>query len=111
MFKPGIWLTRLRLGLSALNSHLFKYNFIESPKCPSCHNPNESTLHYLFECPTHDIARNNLYQRLGDELEIDTQNRDALYNTILEGETIQTRNLNSLLSIVIEYLINSKGFI
>ena len=44
--KPGIWLTRLRLGLSALNSHRFKYNFIESPKCPTCHAINETTQHY-----------------------------------------------------------------
>ena len=108
--KPGIWLTRLRLGLSALNIHRFKYNFIDSPNCPYCLNTNETLKHYLFECPTHSIARNNFLQRLHSELDVDTQNRELLIKIILEDETMNPRNFTLLLSIVFEYLINSNRF-
>ena len=108
--KSGIWLTRLRLGLSALNSHRFKYNFIDSPLCPNCLNGNETLTHYFFDCPTHRIARTKLFQRLSGELGINVQDRASLLNILLEGETIMKQNLKVLLSITLEYLTNSNRF-
>ena len=108
--KQGIWLTRLRLGLSALNSHRFKYNFINSPNCPSCPNTIETIKHYLFDCQSHSLARTNFFQRLHSELDVDTQDRELLLKIILEGETMHTRNFNLLLSIIFEYLTSSNRF-
>ena len=102
--KPGIWLTRLRLGLSALNSHRFLFNFIDSPKCPSCHLYDETTLHYLFDCPTHQNARRIMYERLSDELGIETRNQELLCKTLLEGEAINIRNIKVLLNIIYDYM-------
>ena len=46
----GICLTtRLRLGLSHLRKHKFKYSF-QDPLC-SCGNDVESTKHFLLHCP------------------------------------------------------------
>ena len=109
--KPGIWLTRLRLGLSALNQHRFKYNFIDSPDCPNCPGQEESTQHYLFKCQSYILARNQLYQKLYDELGVDTQNEHELLSVILEGETINIKNCIKLQTIIYEFFINSKRFI
>ena len=109
--KLGSWLTRLRLGLSALNSHRFKFNFIDSPTCSSCHHNEETTYHYLFTCQSHIEARRNMFNRLNDELGVDTQDQEILLNIILEGETINIRNLNALLSIIYEYMKQTKRFI
>ena len=108
--KYGSWLTRLRLGLSALNAHRFLFNFIDSPICPYCYQGDETTTHYLFNCQSHVIARNIMFNRLGDELGIDTLNQEMLLKTILEGEAINKRNFNSLLNIIYEFMKQTKRF-
>ena len=72
--KHGVWLTRLRLGLSALNSHRFKYNFIDSPLCELCHLDSETSHHFFHVCPSYLIARHHFYNRLLHELDIDVVN-------------------------------------
>ena len=47
--RPGIWLTRLTLGLSALKDHRYRYNLIDDPYCEFCGH-SETTKHYLFDC-------------------------------------------------------------
>ena len=46
--KQGRWLSRLRMGLSALNHHRYNYNFISSPTCQLCRSHPETTFHYFF---------------------------------------------------------------
>ena len=41
--KQGHWLSRLRMNLSALNHHRFKYNFIPSSLCQCCGTHSETT--------------------------------------------------------------------
>ena len=45
-------ITRLRLGLSHLKDHKFKYNFLDrlNPIC-CCGKDIETTVHYLLDCP------------------------------------------------------------
>ena len=52
--------TRLRLGSSQLNSHLFKIGIKPTPGC-SCGAPTEDAWHFFFECPLFVIARSNLH--------------------------------------------------
>jgi ribonuclease P/MRP protein subunit RPP40 len=107
--RKGIWLTRLRLGLSALNAHRFKYNCIHSPTCNKCHSDVESTKHFFFNCPTYSIARLQLLGRLRDELHIDTDNKTDLLNKFLHG----TRNIITSLKLkqlVIEYMVETGRF-
>ena len=81
----GRLLTRLRLGLSGLNTHRFKYNLHNSPICSLCHLAPEDTHHYFISCPTHGIARQHLFNLLSSELGLDTNNHTQLLNTILYG--------------------------
>ena len=55
--------TRLRLGASPLNSHLFKIGINESPAC-SCGSPNEDNYHYFFSCPKFNIPRPQLHSKI-----------------------------------------------
>ena len=104
------WLTQIRMGLSALNAQRFKYNFIPSPTCPSCYLAAETPQHYFFHCPTHRLARETLLQRLQGELDVNTQNFNILLSVILEGESIRVQQINTLQTIVLEFLKNSNRF-
>jgi hypothetical protein len=49
--QNGINLTRMRMGLSVLNWHRFKYHFITDSKCGYCNARREDPAHFLFICP------------------------------------------------------------
>ena len=104
------WLTQIRMGLSALNAQRFKYNFIPSPTCPSCYLAAETPQHYFFHCPTHRLARETLLLRLQGELDVNTRNLNTLLSVVLEGESIRVQQINTLQTIVIEFLKNSNRF-
>ena len=113
--RAGIWLARLRMGLSALNHHRHKYNFISSPVCILCNTGAETTQHYLFTCPAHSLARNTLYDRLHDELDldinVDTAGREVLLHIILYGRGIHPKNYPTLHEIVYHYLHQTTRFL
>ena len=53
--------TRLRLGLSGLNDHLFKYNLSRSRFCEHCHsNSIENSEHYFLFCDRFSHIRDYL---------------------------------------------------
>ena len=62
----SITYTRLKYGLSSLNSHLKSAHLIDNELC-SCRTGPESTLHYFFDCPFYDTERRELFDEL-DEL-------------------------------------------
>jgi hypothetical protein len=107
--KHGNWLTRLRLGLSALNAQRFAYNLIDQPICTMCYREQETTVHYLYRCPSYGLARNRLYGRLNDELGIDTGDREKLLDIIIHG-TISPDKHTQLLNIIYEFMISTKRF-
>ena len=53
------YLTRLRLGLSHLNDHKFRYNFQDclNPLCPCSLEEFESTIHYFLHCQYYNDVR------------------------------------------------------
>ena len=55
--------TRLRLGASPLNSHLFKIGVKDSPAC-TCGSPKEDTFHYFFSCPKYTEPRLRLHTKI-----------------------------------------------
>lgn len=73
--------TRLRLGMSYLNAHLFSIhsNKVQSPEC-SCGFEFENTSHFIFSCPKYQNQRNHLA--------IEMQNILINYNTLREGEKL-----------------------
>ena len=53
--------TRLGLGLSSLNEHLFKYNLCLSKFCEQCSgNHTETTELYLLHCNRYTVSRSTL---------------------------------------------------
>ena len=59
------YLTQLRVGLSKLNFHKFKYNFRDTinPMCPT-NDGIENTEHFLLLCPSFEFQRRNLLARV-----------------------------------------------
>lgn len=76
-------LSRLRMGLSALNSHRFKYNFIGDKSCVKCGNSNETVHHFLFNCPAYAAPRNTLLDSLKEILPPDIINEASTLETVL----------------------------
>ena len=67
LFCPNrnyIQITRMRMGLSALNAHRRKYHFIDNAKCPYCHSDKEDTTHFLLKCPRYTAARTTMLNSL-----------------------------------------------
>jgi len=62
--KASVFLSRLRMGLSALNFHRFTYNFIPHKSCPNCNYESENIVHFLFQCPTYAAPRAVLLESL-----------------------------------------------
>jgi hypothetical protein len=49
--ESSIHHARMRMGLSGLNAHRKKYNFIQHNFCPLCGMKNEDPIHFLLLCP------------------------------------------------------------
>ena len=109
--KYGIWLSCIRMGLSALNYHRYQYNFINSPICTSCNDANETAYHYFISCTTYQMARQTFFHNLFNLLGINTANNPNLLNTILEGHHIHPWHHAELLSIVTNYLSDTGRFL
>lgn len=105
----GRLLTRLRLGLSALNAHRFKYNLHNTPICPSCNLAPEDNTHYFFTCPTHAIARHHFMNLLHHELELDTTNQKNILNIILYGK-LHHNQYTILLKYIYQYIDHTGRF-
>ena len=102
--KYGICLSRIRMGLSGLNQHRHKYNFIPSPTCPSCKEESETTAHFFLTCPTYAIARQAFFNHINITLGINTANTPDLLNTILEGHRLHPRHFAEMISAVTAYI-------
>ena len=63
--RANAMLTRLRVGMSALKSHLFTRGLSDTPEC-DCHLGPETPLHFLIVCPAHINPRRNLLAAVRD---------------------------------------------
>jgi hypothetical protein len=109
--KVGNWLTRIRLGLSALNAQRSAYHLIDQPLCPTCSLHPENAIHYFTHCPTYALARYTFYERLERELEIDIPNTNTedIADIIIHGN-IHSDKFNILLQITYEYMKSTERF-
>ena len=106
-------LTRLRLGLSHLREHKFKYSFQDTlnPIC-SCGKKVETTFHFLLPCPNYSDERLTLLGKIRNT------NPNILENTnsqvtrfFLYGDKNFTNSTNFIiLSSTIEYILATKRF-
>ena len=102
-------ITRLRLELSHLREHKFKYNFQNclNPLC-SGGSSIESTFHFLLHCPIFHHKRHTLLSTLNNiDSKILASNVSYLIQTLLFGCTSFDSETNTLvLSATIDYIID-----
>ena len=95
--------TRLRLGASQLNSHLFKIGVKDTTKC-SCGSPTEDAWHYFFSCPFYTVARSKLHTAISRYAPFTLQ-------TVLYGYAGCSLDDNlTIISAVHEYIFETEHF-
>jgi len=106
--KHGAWLSRIRMGLSALNFQRFTYGLLEDPTCPKCNNGRESAIHYFWDCTSYVAARDIMVGRINGETEIQA-NRDNILSIVLQGK-IDIKYHKIIYNIATEYMASTLRF-
>lgn len=103
--------TRLRTGMSLLNSHLFQIQKRPSPYC-SCGDFIEDTRHFTLFCSNHTLARNKLFQNISRILNIEFDNLAprVQLNLLLRGETLSCEESREVAYCFQNFLLNSRRF-
>jgi hypothetical protein len=101
--KAQILLCRLRVGNADLNLNLYERNLEPSPTC-LCGAPEESTEHFLVECPDYDQEHTDLRNKIGPGIHI---TRDLLLKgdpNLMDGTNLRIAKATQ------EYIIETKRF-
>ena len=109
------YLTQLRVGLSKLNYHKFKHNFVDtmSPMCPA-NDGIEDTEHFLLLCHSFNNNRrsllagvNEVFKAVGNIVDPN----DNLLHILLYGDKNLSENANKqILDLTIQYILETKRF-
>ena len=59
--RSAVHHTRIRLGLSALNSQRFQFGFIDNALCLKCNSESETVQHFFFHCEAYAAQREVLF--------------------------------------------------
>jgi len=112
--KHSIAHTRMRLGLSPLQQHLYSLHVRPTPTCQLCLEEDETPEHYLLRCPNHTASRVNLFHKLRSavvRLGIDINNHNTLTQILLKGHFNNNLTDNiQLLTYVQEFIAETKRF-
>jgi hypothetical protein len=106
--RAGVWLSRIRMGISGLNGQRFTYNLITSPTCPLCNRGAENAIHYFWDCPNHAVMRNVMTDRISTELGIQA-NRENILSICLHGNTDNEKHQNCF-NLATEFIKNTTRF-
>ena len=107
--------TRIRLGLSPLQDHLFTYNIVEDPICRFSHLDKENAKHYFLQCPTFTVQRIILLNMLLQTLPIEYTNTlddKSLAHLLLSGNENLSLDVNrKIFDISQTFILTSKRFL
>ena len=125
LYKPYLWgfskgfvnLSRIRMGLSALNAQRKKYHFINDSSCPNCGARHESPDHFLLLCPAYHAARVDMVNELlkvpqiqiEPKLQEPHKNKTFLTKTFLKGTENEVLDIR-LFSIIASYIEKTNRF-
>ena len=107
------YLTRLRVGLSHLRSHKYKYNFRDtSSNSCSCSNIPEDVQHYLLHCRLYQHRRSKLFGNLRQIISlVSLVSPFFTYNLLLFGNSFYDDSTNcKILEATIAFIISTKRF-
>ena len=106
-------LTRLRLGLSHLREHMFKYSFhgCLNPLC-LCGNESETSTHYLLHCLAYTNERMTLLNKIKSINCSILESSDTAVTKILlfVDNTFSDSSNTFILNSTIEYIISTQRF-
>ena len=119
--KASVHHARMRMGLSALNAHRKKFNFIDFNHCPYCGQKPEDPVHFFLKCPYHAIHRTRLVGTIHPititkipNLIINPASRtdfSAFTNLLLFGSELLSFDENiAMFKAVHEYIYRTKRF-
>ena len=103
----------MRLGLSHLADHKFRYNFQDclNPIC-SCGQEIETTSHFLLHRLIYRCARKTFFEKINlIDSNILQQSDLSITNDLLFGsEKLKDDKINALLTSTIEFIQSTEGF-
>ena len=107
-------LTQLRIGRSRLNDHRYTIGQVDSPQC-LCHNPCESTKHYLLDCFLYNKERRTMMEQVLHLIpKFDTFTIKNKLDILLSGykiDQIDYCRLNVSLQIIVQnFILKTKRF-
>ena len=106
-------LRRLRLGLSQLRYHKFRYYLQDTlnPSC-DCGNDTETTTHFFLHCPSFHTPRQTFLNNIRNiNKQILSHGKDQLIQTFLYGNPNFNLTVNRLITnATIEYPISTEQF-
>ena len=103
--------TQMRLGLSSLRDHLFRYCLTDNPFCRSCLGVIETSVHFLFEYKAYEATRFFL-QELSSYLPFfDAYSKDELAMICVSGSCDLDFDSNfNIINITGQYISASRRF-
>ena len=103
--------TRLRLGASQLNDHLYKYQITDSPSC-SCGYPSETIEHFILFCTLHSNTRKTLIKNISAILNnnFEAWPKQCQLNLLINGQGLDDASGREVAYCFQKYLIDSKRF-
>ena len=116
--RDHIYLCRIRLGLSGLNAHRKKYNFINFSNCPNCQAEHEDEKHFFLFCTQYAAPRQMMIAQLlplVPEINHNVTNLHAsksqkeMLNTIINGSGDQNTDIQ-IFNIVSNFIKLSEHF-
>ena len=107
-------LTKIRVGRSNLNQHLFTVGLLDSPIC-LCHYKTESPEHYFLDCFLYSLERRVLFHQIEHFIpHFRRFNRKKKFDIILRGidiDNLEILSTNiSLTKAVQKFIISTKRF-
>lgn len=103
--------TRLRVGASHLNAHLYKYQLTDSPSCP-CGHRSETTEHFLLDCKLYINLREKLFHDLSTILNVNFASLTSTLQTeiLLNGHNLTGESGRGAAGCIQNYIIWSLRF-
>ena len=107
----NILYTKLRVGISDLNSHLFQIQKSATTSCACGHN-QENTQHFVLQCPKYQNLRHTLFQNLSGILQINFTNisRSRQLDILLHGAGLAEGTDGAVGRFFQKFLIHSGRF-
>ncbi len=113
--KPNLLHARLRLSNSSLNKDRFRLHLTDSPSC-HCGADIESHKHYILQCTSYSLLRNNLLKEIRDVVApgashflLPQLSEDHFMELVIRGSTDLSIADNTRISLALQYYLVESG--